>query len=135
MSGYRPQRIAELIHRELATRLPGALKDPSFPPISITHVEVSGDLGVARVSWSPLGGAPPSDDLIDAIDDAARRLRGPVGRALRTRHAPELRFELDDRTDEAVRLTQLLGRIGEELAEKDARAQDGGDDGEGGSAG
>lgn len=121
MPGYRPQRIAELIHRELAQRLHAELKDPDFPSVSITHVDVSGDLGVAKIAWSPLGGEPPSDALVDAIEDAARRLRGPIGRALRVRHAPELRFQIDQHTDEAVHMTQLLQQIGEDLAEKDAR--------------
>lgn len=124
MPGYRPQRIAESIHRELAVRLRQELKDPTFPPVSITHVEVSRDLSVARISWSPLGGDPPSDELIEAIDQASRRLRGPIGRALRTRHSPELRFEIDDHTDDAVHLTNLLGQIGEELAEKDEAEAD-----------
>lgn len=120
MAGYRPQRIAEMIHRELAIRLPRELKDPRFPSVSITHIEVSRDLSVARISWSPLGGERATEELVDAMAEAGRRLRGPVGRALRTRHAPELRFDLDLHTEEAVRLTELLGTIGRELAEKDA---------------
>lgn len=127
MAGYRPQRIAEMIHRELAVRLRQELKDPGFPPVSITHVEVTRDLSVARISWSPLGGVEPSHELVEAMDDASRRLRGPIGRALRTRHAPELRFELDEHTEDAVRMTRLLGEIGRELAEKDAREHDAGE--------
>lgn len=125
MAGYRPQRVAEMIHRELSVRLRDALKDPSFAPVSITHVEVSRDLGSARVSWTPLGGEAPSDELVDAVDEAARRLRGPIGRALRLRHAPELRFELDVHTDNAVRLTALLGEIGRELDDREHAEQEG----------
>ena len=88
MAGYRPQRIAEMIHRELAMRLHREL-GPEHPPVSITHVDVTRDLSVARISWSVLGGDPPTDALVEAIDDAARALRGPIGRALRTRHAPQ----------------------------------------------
>lgn len=120
MAGYRPKRIAEMIHRELSVLLRQTLKDPGHPPISITHVEVTRDLRHASVYWSPLGGSPASDDLLDAMDEASRKLRGPVGRALRTRHSPELHFKLDTHTDDAVRMTQLLGEIGRELAEKDA---------------
>ncbi|MFK7931765.1 MAG: 30S ribosome-binding factor RbfA, partial [Myxococcota bacterium] len=119
MAGYRPQRVAEMIHRELSVRLRDELKDPSFTPVSITHVEVSRDLGSARVSWTPLGGDPPSNELVEAVEAAARRLRGPIGRALRLRHAPDLRFELDVHTDNAVRLTALLGEIGRELDGRD----------------
>jgi ribosome-binding factor A len=111
MPGYRPQRLAEMIHRELSVRLREVLTDPAFPPVSITHVEVTRDLRLARVSWSPLGGAPPSAELTEAMSNAARRLRGPIARALGVRFAPELTFRLDDHLDEAVRLTSLLGRL------------------------
>lgn len=119
MAGYRPQRIAEMIHRELAMRLHREL-GPEHPPVSITHVDVTRDLSVARISWSVLGGDPPTEELVEAMEGASRSLRGPIGRALRTRHAPELRFSVDSHTDEAVRMTDLLGQIGRELAEKDA---------------
>lgn len=115
MPGYRPQRIAELIHRELAQRLQRELRDPNLPHVSVVHVEVTRDLGVAKIAWSPLGGGAPSKELVQAIDDAARRLRGPIGRALGTRHSPELRFQLDDHTETAVRMTSLLNRIKGEL--------------------
>jgi ribosome-binding factor A len=111
MPGYRPQRLAEIIHRELSVRLREFLNDPTFPPVSITHVEVMKDLRSARISWSPLGGTAPSTELLEAMDLAARRLRGPIARALRVRHAPELFFKVDDHLDDAVRLTSLLGRL------------------------
>lgn len=120
MAGYRPKRIAELIHRELATRLPRELKDPDLGPISITHIEVTRDLSVARISWSPLGGGEVTPAMQEAVDEAARRLRGPIGRALRTRHAPELRFSVDTHTDDAVRMTALLSEIRRDLDARDA---------------
>lgn len=119
MAGYRPQRIAEMIHRELAVRLPQALKDPGLGVVSITHVEVSRDLSVARISWSPLGGGEPSAELVQAVDEAARSLRGPIGRALRTRHSPELRFVQDQHTDAAVRMTALLNEIRQDLESRE----------------
>ena len=108
MGGFRAERIAEQIHRELAQRLRLEIKDPRLEPISITHVKVSGDLSQAVVEYLPLGGGTVSADLSDALDEAARRLRGPIGRALRLRHAPQLQFHLDTHTEEAVRLTSLL---------------------------
>ncbi|TVQ90982.1 MAG: 30S ribosome-binding factor RbfA [Deltaproteobacteria bacterium] len=119
MAGYRPKRVAEMIHRELAVRLPQSLKDPGLGFVSITHVEVTRDLGVARISWSPLGGGEPSPELVQAVDEASRALRGPIGRALRMRHAPELRFLLDGHTDAAVRMTTLLNEIRQDLDARD----------------
>jgi len=127
MRGYRPERVAELIHRELGQRLLTEIKDPRVTPISITKVEVNRDLSRAVVHFLPLGGGVPSPDLVDGLDHVAKQLRGPIGRALRLRHSPELVFEVDTHTEEAVRITQLLNEIGEELADVD-EAADGGEE-------
>ncbi|MBW1877743.1 MAG: 30S ribosome-binding factor RbfA [Deltaproteobacteria bacterium] len=112
MGGYRVERVAEMIHRELAQRLLVEVKDPRLVPISITQVQVTRDLSRATVDFMPLGGGEVSEDLRQALDDAARTLRGPIGRALRLHHSPELVFRHDTHTEEAFRVTRIL----EELA-------------------
>ncbi|MEQ1504714.1 MAG: 30S ribosome-binding factor RbfA [Myxococcota bacterium] len=111
MPTYRPERVAEMIHRELAERLRSEIKDPRVGPISITAIEVTRDLSRAVVSFLPLGGGGPSDELAEGLADAARRLRGPIGRALRLRHAPEIVFSFDEHTDRAFRVTSLIDRL------------------------
>jgi ribosome-binding factor A len=121
MPAYRPERVGEMIHRELAERLRSEIKDPRVGPISITGIEVTRDLSRAVVSYLPLGGGAPSDDLSEGLAVAARQLRGPIGRALRLRHAPELVFTYDERTDAAFRVTTLIDRLS---AERKARSED-----------
>lgn len=119
MPGHRPARIAEMIHRELAQRL-RLEKDPRVTEISITHVRVTGDLRRAYVQYLPLGGEAPGDDLIEGLQEAAKQLRGPIGRALRLRHAPELLFEIDTHTLEAVRMTNLLDKLSAERVDRES---------------
>ena len=119
MGGYRAERIAEMIHRELATRMRTEVKDAELEPVSITRVQVSGDLSVARISWMPLGGGEPARSLVDAVDRAAKKLRGPIGRALRLRTAPELRFVQDDHTEAAFRVNDLLHQISEDFRSRE----------------
>ena len=126
MRGYRAERLAELIHAEVAPPLREEVKDHRLVDVSITHVEVSKDLKRAVLHWMPLGGGTPDDELIAALDDAGRALRGPIGRALRTRHAPELLFRVDDHTENAVRVTSMLDRIGRELPRAGRRRARGG---------
>ena len=114
MGGYRAERIAELIHRELAERLRTQVKDPRVEPISITAVSVSRDLSRATVAYMPLGGGAPSDELREGLEEAAKQLRGPIGRALRLRHAPELCFEVDDTTEAAIRVTRIIEQLSRE---------------------
>lgn len=114
MPSYRPERVAELIHKELSQRLRLEVKDPRVTPISITSVEVNRDLSRAVVTFLPLGGGEASEELIEGLGSAARQLRGRIGRALRLRHAPEIVFEVDTHTEDVFRITSLLDRLTEE---------------------
>jgi ribosome-binding factor A len=120
--GYRPARIAELIHQELAQRLREDVKDPRLVDLSITRVEVSRDLKRATVHYLPLGGGEPSKALSAGLSDVARFLRGPVGRALGIRHAPELVFVFDTTTEAAIRVSRILAGISPQPAEEAAAA-------------
>ena len=111
MANFRAERIAESIHREVSDRLGREVKDPRLAPISITAVKVTRDLRRAVIEYLPLGGGVPSEELVEALGDAARRLRGPIGRVLRIHHAPELVFALDTHTEEAIRVTGLLEKL------------------------
>jgi ribosome-binding factor A len=117
--GFRPKRVAAQIHRELSMRLRGFLSESEWGYISITNVDVTRDLQKATISYMPLGGGEVSDELHEAVRAAAKQLRGPIGRALRIRNAPELIFQPDKHTEEAVRMTNLLNRIGESLPDEE----------------
>jgi ribosome-binding factor A len=119
MPGYRPERVGEMIFRELAERLRSQIKDPRVVPISITAVEVTRDLSRAVVSYMPLGGGEPQAELREGLEVAAKQLRGPIGRALKLRHAPELVFTYDERTDAAFRVTAILDRLSAERRARD----------------
>lgn len=124
MPGHRPARIAEMVHRELAQRLRMDIKDDRITTVSITNVTVTPDLSRAVVHWLPLGGGTPTTDMVEGLASAARRLRGPIGRALRLRHAPELVFEVDTHTEAAVAMTDLLSRMAHERAERENDAEE-----------
>jgi ribosome-binding factor A len=119
MTSYRPERVAEMVHREVAMRLRTDIKDEALMATSITRVTMTRDLSRATVFFLPFGGGEVSKDLTEGLERAARRLRGPIGRALRLRNAPELVFLVDAHHEEAVRITHLLDRIGHELREKE----------------
>jgi ribosome-binding factor A len=123
MPGFRPERVAEMIHRELSERLRSEIKDPRVGPISITNVEVTRDLSRAVISYMPLGGGEPSEELTEGLHDAARRVRGPIGRVLRLRHAPELVFVYDRKTDEAFHVMGVLDRLTRERQARESEIE------------
>ncbi len=111
MSSRRAERIASVIHAELARLLREEVKDPRVGTISITEVSLKPDLSIARVRYMPLAGAGDRAQVQAGLEAAARFLRGPLGRALGIRHAPELRFELDPNVEYAAHMDQLLRNL------------------------
>lgn len=111
MSSRRAERIASVIHAELARLLREEVKDPRVGPVSITGVSIKPDLSVARVRYVPLGGAGDVALVQAGLEAAARFLRGPLGRALGIRHAPEIRFEADRNVEYAAHMDRVLRNL------------------------
>jgi len=119
MAKYRPERVGEMVHREVARRLRTDVKNLDLMEVSITRVQMNRDLSVAKVFWLPLGGGDPSEETSEALSHAARAIRGPIGRALRLRVAPVILFQHDKHHEDAVRLTGLLEQISADLPGSD----------------
>jgi ribosome-binding factor A len=76
--------------------------------VSLTAVELSRDLSVARVFFSLLN---PDDDpqpALDALNRASGFLRSKLGRELKVRHVPELRFQHDDSIAHGAEISRLI---------------------------
>src|SRR5262245_44902766 len=107
----RPARIAETIRRELA-ELIREVRDPRVQGatlLTITRVRVSDDLGVARVLVSVVGDDPKG--VVAGLERAKGFLQGQIGRRMRAKKVPELRFVLDDTEERAGRVEALLDEI------------------------
>lgn len=111
MPNRRAARLSSAIQEEVARALLFDVKDPRVGPLSITEVVVNDDLSVALIRYLPLGGQGDRDTITRALGDVARRLRGQVGRALKLRHAPELRFEIDKNIEYALHMDEVLSRL------------------------
>src|SRR5512143_3481958 len=106
----RARRVAEQVQRTLAEMLLREVRDPRLKPVTITHVKVSPDLTHAWVYYAPLLGGAVDPLQQEILDEAARRLRGPLGRAMRLRLAPELHFSPDEELERGNRLDDLITR-------------------------
>ncbi len=104
----RSRRVGEEIHRLLSEALQREFSDPRLTLVSITEVEVSKDLSVARVFFRTMSGAERADEVGRALRTAGGRLRHLVGSRMKTRAVPELRFEYDDSMDRGERISALL---------------------------
>jgi ribosome-binding factor A len=126
----RARRIAEQVQRTLAELLLREVRDPRLKPMTITHVKVSPDLSHVWVMYTLLSGDSHDALQREILDEAARYLRGPLGRSLRLRLAPELHFAPDEELEQGNRLNELITRAVREDRKKGggATGSDGADD-------
>jgi ribosome-binding factor A len=103
-------RVGELIRHELADMLTrGEIHDPVIQVhlITVPEVRMSPDLRLATIYVMPLGGRD-GKEVLDAFDRNKRYVRGEIARRVNLKFAPEIRFRIDERFDEAERIEKLL---------------------------
>jgi ribosome-binding factor A len=103
MSGHYKQRLESHIFEILTDLLTRAVRDPRVEGVVVTGVELNDDYSVAKVYT--MGGG---DTAQRALRGAGSFLRGEVGRFLKMKNAPELRFYVDDSLDRYNRVEELL---------------------------
>ena len=104
----RARRIEEQLKRLLADLVRREVKDPRVGQVTITSVEVSGDLSHANVFFTPFAGMGDASAALAALRHAAGYLRHEVRNQMRLRVAPELAFHIDDSVERGARLSALI---------------------------
>ncbi|HVY00579.1 MAG TPA: 30S ribosome-binding factor RbfA [Pseudorhodoplanes sp.] len=123
-TSQRQLRVGELIRHalsELFTR--GEVHDPVIEShlITIPEVRMTADLRMATIYVMPLGGRDTSE-VIEALNRNKKFLRGEIARRVNLKFAPDIRFRLDERFDEAERIEKLLRTP---AVHRDLRREDG----------
>ena len=106
----RQLRVGELIRHEFADMLSrGDIHDPVIEAhlITVPEVRISPDLRLATIYVMPLGGRD-KNDVVAALERNKRYVRGEIARRVNLKFAPEIRFRVDERFDEAERIEKLL---------------------------
>jgi ribosome-binding factor A len=109
-ASQRQLRVGELIRHELAAMLTrGEVHDPVIQThmITVPEVRMSADLRLATIYIMPLGGRDEKE-VLDALERNKRYVRGEIARRVNLKFAPEIRFRMDERFDEAERIEKLL---------------------------
>jgi ribosome-binding factor A len=115
----RTERIGNVIRGIVARAIQARLSDPRIEPLtSVTRVEVSEDLAVARVYVSIMAPEPRQRLCLAALQHAAGRLRGLVGQQVALRLVPRLSFQLDPSIQGAFRTVQAIDQAMAELGQR-----------------
>lgn len=121
----RTDRVADQIQRELAWLLQREIKDPRVGLVTISDVRVSRDMGYADVYITLLSAeelnasSPEVQQSLKVLQGAAGFLRGALGRAMKLRIIPHLRFHFDVLAGESRRMDALINRAVKEDAAHD----------------
>lgn len=104
----RNQRLGNEVLRTLNELLHFEAKDPRLKLVSLTALELSRDLSVARIHFSLLDLEADPKEVLDGLNRASGFLRSRLGREIKIRHVPELRFQHDDSAAESQRISDLI---------------------------
>jgi ribosome-binding factor A len=75
--------------------------------VTVPEVRMTADLRLATIYVMPLGGRD-ADEVVAALERNKRFLRGEIAHHVNLKFAPEIRFRIDERFDEAERIEKLL---------------------------
>src|SRR5690606_38981914 len=115
----RPNRVGEQMKKELSDIIGRKIKDPRVGFVTVTDVQVTGDLQQATVFISVLGDEEQRKNTLRGLAKAKGFIRSEIGKRIRLRKTPEILFEFDESIDYGNRIESLLHQIQDEDRSKD----------------
>ncbi len=121
----RVEKFSALIRKEMSELLMKELHDARLHSsmISISEVDVSGDLQHCKIFVSIFGRDCKPDEVLAGLEAAKGFLRGELARRLQMRRAPELTFRINKGVENATTVLNLLGKLEKERKNRDQLIQ------------
>jgi ribosome-binding factor A len=114
MARVRVGRVGEQIKKELSQIVQSELKDPRIGFLTVTGVDVTNDLSLARVFLSVMGTEEQKAATLKALSAGTGYIRSELGKRIRLRKIPDLQFKFDASIDYGSRIDSLLHQINRE---------------------
>lgn len=111
MARIKIQRLAENLREKIGQIILSELKDPRHGFITVLRVEPSSDMSFAKVFVSILGSDGQQRAGIRALQAAGGYIQKRIGKTLRTRNTPVLKFVLDDSVKQSIKISSLLKEV------------------------
>jgi ribosome-binding factor A len=115
-TGRRISRVSELIKREISQMLLFGIKDERIGTgmVSVTDVDVSGDLQHAKIFVSIYGTDEARAATMEGLQSACGYIRGQLGKRVNLRRTPELSFEEDRSLERGMRVINLIEQLAQD---------------------
>ncbi|MCZ2258780.1 30S ribosome-binding factor RbfA [Sporosarcina sp. G11-34] len=113
----RVNRVAEQMKKELGDIILQKVKDPRIGFVTVTDVEVTGDLQEATIYISVLGSDREKEDTLKGLSKAKGFIRTEIGQRIRLRKTPEIEFKFDESVAYGSRIESLLTQVKNEHKE------------------
>jgi ribosome-binding factor A len=114
MNKTRISRVGEEIKKELSILLQREMKDPRIGFVTVTAVEVTSDLQLAKVFISVFGNEEQRQASLAGLQKAKGFLRSEIGKRVKLRHVPDFVFKLDQSIDYGNKIETILREISTE---------------------
>lgn len=115
MANYRVDRVAQEILKEVNDILRNDVRDPRIKGVTITEVELTGDLQQATIYYSTLDTDDETkEETQTGLERATGLIRKEIGNRLTTYHTPEIGFSRDESVEYGDRIDELLNQIRDE---------------------
>ncbi|MEE2676909.1 MAG: 30S ribosome-binding factor RbfA [Planctomycetota bacterium] len=111
MSSRRVLKAAQAIREVVSTAIITDLRDPRIENVTVTQVEVSGDLRHARIHVSIMGSETNSGQVLKGLNNASGFLQRKVANRIDTRYTPKLQFVQDEGLKHSLEVTKILEKV------------------------
>ncbi|HCA50503.1 MAG: 30S ribosome-binding factor RbfA [Pirellulaceae bacterium] len=111
MSSRRVLKAAQAIREVVSTAIITDLRDPRIENVTVTRVEVSGDMRHARIHVSVMGEQTNTRNVLKGLNNAAGFLQRKVANRIDTRYTPKLQFVLDEGLKHSLEVTKILEEV------------------------
>ena len=107
----RADRVSDLLKEEISQMLLKEVKDPHIGFMTITGVEVSRDLHVAKVFYTILGDEKQISESAQALDRVSHFIKRQLGKRLRMRYIPDIIFRYDHSLEYGAKIDNILDHL------------------------
>lgn len=111
MGQLRVEKVQEFIKQEVSKIILNDLKDPRIGFVTVTQVDVTGDLRSAKIYVSLMGSDDQKAVTWAGLQKALGYVRSEIGKRIRLRMTPEITFQLDESLDYSSKIQELLIKI------------------------